>query len=238
MDKGMEAMNREKWKSLLRYLWKLGLVILVNLMILAMLSNATSAYALSKYGSTGAEVSAIQEKLIELGYYSGEVDGVFGSATKKAVIAFQKNQGLDSDGIAGKNTLAALGLSGSSSGGYGGYTQSDVDLLAAIISAEARGEPYEGQVAVGAVILNRIAHPSFPNSLSGVIYQPGAFSCLYDGGINAAVADSAYKAAREAINGSDPSGGAIYYYNPKKSTNKWIFSRQVIAVIGEHRFAV
>ena len=130
------------------------------------------------------------------------------------------------------------GSSGStgSDSGYGGFSNSEIDLLARIISAESRGEPYEGQVAVAAVILNRIEHPSFPNTLSGVIYQPGAFSCLTDGGVNAAVADSAYKAARDAINGSDPSGGAIYYYNPAKSTNKWILSRPVITVIGGHRF--
>ena len=120
--------------------------------------------------------------------------------------------------------------------GMGGYSANEVALLARIISAEARGEPYAGQVAVGAVILNRVAHPSFPNTLAGVIYQPGAFSCLDDGGVNAAVADSAYRAARDAINGSDPSGGAIYYYNPAKSTNQWIFSRPIITVIGQHRF--
>jgi N-acetylmuramoyl-L-alanine amidase len=124
----------------------------------------------------------------------------------------------------------------SSGAGQGGFSSSDVDLLAKIISAESRGEPYQGQVAVGAVILNRIEHPSFPNTLAGVIYQPGAFSCLYDGGVNAPVADSAYRAARDAINGNDPSGGAVYYYNPAKSTNKWIFSRPVITVIGNHRF--
>ncbi len=124
----------------------------------------------------------------------------------------------------------------SSGAGQGGFSSSDVDLLAKIISAESRGEPYQGQVAVGAVILNRIEHPSFPNTLAGVIYQPGAFSCLYDGGVNAPVADSAYRAARDAINGNDPSGGAVYYYNPAKSTNKWIFSRPVITVIGSHRF--
>ena len=140
--------------------------------------------------------------------------------------------------ICGTKTLAALGISSgsSSSSGYGGYTANEFNLLARIISAEARGEPYEGQVAVGAVILNRVAHPSFPNTLAGVIYQPGAFSCLNDGGVNAAVADSAYNAARDAINGWDPSGGAIYYYNPVKSTNQWIFSRPVIVTIGEHRF--
>lgn len=231
----------EKTKKVFHYLWRILVVVLVNLMILLMLWNSGAARALSKYGSTGGEVTQIQQKLQQLGYYDGSIDGIFGSGTKNAVVAFQKDQGLDADGIAGKNTLAALelgGSSGGSGGGYGGFSESDIQLLASIISAEARGEPYEGQVAVGAVIMNRISHPSFPNTLSGVIYQPGAFSCLYDGGINAPVADSAYKAAREAINGSDPSGGAIYYYNPAKTTNKWIWSREVIATIGGHRFAV
>lgn len=230
-------MKREKIKRAALYSWRILVIALINLMILLMLWSGHPAAALSKYGSTGDEVTAIQQKLQELGYSPGTVDGIYGSKTQEAVIAFQKDQGLDADGIAGKNTLAALGLT-STSGGYGGYTESDFQLLATIISAESRGEPYEGQVAVGAVIMNRIAHPSFPNTLSGVIYQPGAFSCLNDGGVNAAVADSAYQAAREAINGSDPSGGAIYYYNPKKATSKWIFSREVVAVIGNHRFAV
>ena len=194
--------------------------------------------ALSKYGSSGSEVREIQTKLKNWGYYSGSVDGVYGTETRNAVISFQKKNGLTADGICGTKTLAALGISSgsSSSSGYSGYTANEFNLLARIISAEARGEPYEGQVAVGAVILNRVAHPSFPNTLAGVIYQPGAFSCLNDGGVNAAVADSAYNAARDAINGWDPSGGAIYYYNPVKSTNQWIFSRPVIVTIGEHRF--
>lgn len=232
-------MKTEKMKKIFFTLWRVLVVLLVNVMILLMLWN-NGARALSKYGSTGGEVTQIQQKLQDLGYYGGSVDGIFGTQTKNAVISFQRDYGLAVDGIAGKNTLAALGIGeGSGSGGsYGGFSESDVQLLASIISAESRGEPYEGQVAVGAVIMNRIAHPSFPNTLSGVIYQPGAFSCLYDGGINAAVADSSYQAAREAINGSDPTGGAIYYYNPAKTTNKWIWSRQVIATIGAHRFAV
>lgn len=240
MERTGRIMKSDKTKKALLYVWRILIVALVNVMILLMLWNSGAAKALSQYGSTGSEVTQVQQKLQELGYYSGNADGIFGSQTKNAVIAFQKDSGLDADGIAGKNTLAALGVtsSGGSGGSYGGYSESDVQLLASIISAESRGEPYEGQVAVGAVIMNRIAHPSFPNTLSGVIYQPGAFSCLTDGGINAAVADSAYKAAREAINGSDPSGGAIYYYNPAKSTSKWIFSREVIATIGAHRFAV
>lgn len=233
-------MRYGKTKRTALVLWKVLIVVLVNVMIVLLVSGSTRVNALSQYGSTGGEVTAIQTKLSELGYLQGKVDGIFGSQTKDAVIRFQRDYGLTADGIVGKNTLASLGItsSGGSGGGHGGFSESDVQLLARIISAEARGEPYSGQVAVGAVIFNRIAHPSFPNTLSGVIYQPGAFSCLYDGGINAPVADSAYKAAREAINGSDPSGGAIYYYNPVKTTNKWIWSRQVIAVIGNHRFAI
>ena len=192
-----------------------------------------SAAALSKMGSRSDEVKKIQEALKNKGYYTYNVDGIFGTRTKNAVIGFQKDNGLDADGIAGPATLKALGVSGSSDGGY---SSADYELLARIISAEARGESYLGQVAVGAVILNRIEHPSFPDTLSGVIYQKGAFSCLYDGQFYEPIADSAYSAARDAINGLDPSGGAIYYYNPSTATNKWIFSRPVITTIGAHRF--
>lgn len=233
-------MKTEKKKIFVMF-WRTGVIILVNLMIMAMLLNSGGAKALSKYGSTGSEVTQIQQRLQELGYDPGTADGIYGTRAKNAVISFQRDYGLSDDGIAGPKTLEALGLSGgggSGGGNYGGFSESDIQLLAKIISAESRGEPYQGQVAVGAVIMNRIAHPSFPNTLSGVIYQEGAFSCLYDGGVNAAVADSAYQAAREAINGSDPTGGAIYYYNPAKTTNKWIWSRQVVAVIGAHNFAI
>lgn len=192
------------------------------------------ASALSKIGSRSEEVRQIQSALQSRGYYSGSIDGIFGTLTKKAVTAFQRDNGLKVDGIAGPETLKALGIGGGDS--YGGYLSSDYELLARIISAEARGEPYMGQVAVGAVVLNRIEHPSFPDTLSGVVYQKGAFSCLYDGQFYEPISDSAYKAAADALNGLDPSGGAIYYYNPKKSTNKWIFSRPVITTIGAHRF--
>ncbi len=118
----------------------------------------------------------------------------------------------------------------------GGYSDSDYRLLARIISAEARGEVYEGQVAVGGVVLNRVKHSSFPNTISGVVYQPGAFSAINDGQINQPVADSCYRAARDAINGWDASGGAIYYYNPDKTSNQWMRSRPVIKRIGRHLF--
>ena len=200
--------------------------------VILTLSFSCSAVALSRYGSVGDEVSEIQTVLKDRGYYSGSVDGIFGSATKNAVERFQRDSGLSVDGIAGKNTLSALGING----GGNGISTSDFTLLARVISAEARGEPYIGQVAVGAVILNRIEHPSFPDTLSGVIYQKGAFSCLNDGQFYEEIADSAYSAARDALNGLDPSGGAIYYYNPSTATSKWIYSRPVITTIGAHVF--
>ncbi len=205
--------------------------IIISLILILCIFSLT-AYSLSKFGSHSDEVIQIQTKLKRWGYYDGEIDGIFGSGTKKAVILFQKKNGLVADGIAGSKTLAAMGISGSSSGN----SSSDYDLLARIISAEARGEPYIGQVAVGAVVLNRIEHPSFPDTMSGVIYQKGAFSCLYDGQFYEPISSSAYKAATDALNGLDPSGGAIYYYNPKIATSKWIFSRPVITTIGDHRF--
>ncbi|WP_407657465.1 spore cortex-lytic enzyme [Massiliimalia timonensis] len=189
--------------------------------------------ALSSMGSRGPEVKAIQQELKDRGLYKGSVDGIYGQQTKDAVIKFQKQKGLSADGIAGPQTLKKLGIS---IGTVPSANETNVNLLARIISAEARGEPYTGQVAVGAVILNRVEHPSFPDTLSGVIYQPGAFTAITDGQFNEPIADSAYSAARDALNGSDPSGGAIYYYNPKKTNNKWIRSRPVIKMIGNHLF--
>ena len=211
----------------------LALAVLFALNILVIcLAQAAQAAAYQR-GSTGSTVKQIQTKLKSWGYYSGSVDGVYGSATEKAVRAFQKKNGLTVDGKAGPQTLKAMGISAGSAASSGG---GDAALLARLISAEARGEPYSGQVAVGAVVLNRMKHPSFPNTMSGVIYQPGAFSCLQDGQFNQPVADSCYRAARDAMNGWDPSGGAIYYFNPATATSKWIWSRPLLVVIGKHRF--
>ncbi len=208
--------------------------LLVFSLLTFLVLKESQASALSKFGSTGSEVTQIQQKLSNLGYYSGSIDGVYGSETKRAVTNFQRDYGLTADGIAGSKTLNALGIS-SSSGSYG-FTESEISLLARTISAESRGEPYQGQVAVGAVILNRIEHPSFPNTMAGVIYQNGAFSCIDDGQIAEDVYESSKKAAIDALNGWDPSGGAIYYYNPKTATNRWIRSRPVIVTIGAHIF--
>lgn len=200
--------------------------------------NEESSYAVSKLGSTGDEVKSIQRKLSSLGYYKGNIDGIYGQQTKSAVTSFQRNCGITVDGICGKQTLLYLGLGSGTSSNTTSYSNSDVELLAKVISAEARGESYEGQVAVGAVILNRVKHPSFPDSISGVVYQNGAFSCVNDSNWYAEVASSAKRAAIDAINGWDPSGGAIYYFNPKKTNDAFMHSRPVVKIIGDHYFCL
>ena len=200
----------------------------LNILIISLVQAGAVSY---RKGSSGQAVSQIQTKLQSRGYYSGAIDGIYGSKTTAAVRQFQQASGLTVDGIAGPATLAKLGISSAGAG-----RTNDVNLLARLISAEARGEPYVGQVAVGAVVLNRIEHPAFPNTLSGVIYQSGAFTCITDGQFDKPVADSAYKAAQDAINGWDPTGGAIYYFNPATATSSWIWSRPLIVTIGKHRF--
>lgn len=199
--------------------------------------------ALSKYGSRGQEVRTIQTKLKRWGYYTGSVDGIYGSGTLAAVKKFQRKNGLTVDGIAGKRTLEAMGIfssssssSGGSSSSSGSTNSSDLNLLSRVVYGEARGEPYSGQVAVAAVVLNRVKSSSFPNSISGVVYQKGAFDAVTDGQINMSPNDTAKKAAQDALNGWDPSYGAIYYFNPSTATNKWIWSRPLTVTIGKHRF--
>lgn len=191
-------------------------------------------------GSRGDEVRTVQSKLKRWGYYDGSVDGIFGPLTEKAVKKFQKNNGLTADGIVGAKTAAALGMnitaSSSGSSSANSSNSNNVYLLARLIYGEARGEPYKGQVAVGAVVLNRVESSSFPNTISGVIYQSGAFSVVADGQINLAPDATSLKAARDALNGWDPTNGCIYYYNPAKTSNRWIKSRPVMLTIGEHVF--
>lgn len=213
-------------------------IIMLNVFLIGLVANLSgtgSIMTLSKYGSRGNEVRQIQTRLKELGYNPGTIDGIYGTNTQNAVKAFQRDKGLSVDGIAGPKTLKALGISSGSSSNAG-YTQNDINLLARIISAESRGESYTGQVAIGAVVLNRVEHPSFPDTIAGVIYQPGAFTAITDGQFNEPVAESSVRAAKEALNGSDPTGGAIYYYNPDKTSNEWIRSRPVIVRIGNHLF--
>lgn len=201
-----------------------------------LLFKETAVYATTRYGSRGDEVKTLQKKLKELGYYNDSVDGIYGKNTQTAVKKFQKNVGISSDGIAGPTTLLYLGLGGTTSTNNTTYSNADVELLAKVISAEARGESYEGQVAVGAVILNRVRHPSFPNSISGVVYQQGAFSCVNDSNWYKPVSETSKRAAKDVLNGWDPSGGAIYYFNPDKTNDKFMHSRPVVKVIGNHKF--
>ena len=217
-----------------RLILAVAIVFTVNIFIIALAQ--TAAADLYKKGSSGEVVTQVQTRLKNWGYYFGSVDGVYGSKTEEAVRYFQRKNGLNVDGQVGNQTLAALGLNPSGTVSAGQNQSGDLYLLARLISAEARGEPYVGQVAVGAVVLNRVEHPSFPNSISGVIYQPGAFSCLDDGQFDQPIAESAYRAAQEALDGSDPSGGAIYYFNPVTATSAWIWSRPLIVQIGKHRF--
>ncbi len=190
---------------------------------------------LSKLGSRGDEVRKIQTKLKSLGFFNGTVDGIYGVKTQSAVRQFQKSVGITADGIAGSKTLLYMGLGGSSSGS-GGFSSSDIYLLAKVIAAEARGESYTGQVAVGAVVLNRVDSASFPDTIAGVVYQKGAFSAVTDSNWSVSPDSTSKKAAQDAINGWDPSGGALYYYNPAKTSNKWIRTRPVITTIGKHLF--
>ncbi len=193
-------------------------------------------YALSKYGSRSDEVRQIQTKLKRWGYYNGNIDGIYGSQTLEAVKWFQSKNGLQVDGIAGPKTLAAMGINSSTSNTNGGYSNSDLNLLAHLVYAEARGESYTGQVAVASVVLNRVKNSSFPNTVAGVIYQRGAFSVVADGQINLTPNQTAIAAAQDAINGWDPTYGAIYYFNPNTATSGWIWSRPLTVVIGNHRF--
>ena len=230
--------TKNEFRSKKQVFWQIVAIILVNVLVITAIAYTygESAQTLSQLGSRGQEVRQIQSKLRELGLYSGSIDGIYGTATQKAVRQFQKNCGLTADGIAGRKTLLYLGLGSGGSSSTGGYSSSDVYLLARIIGAEARGESYVGQVAVGAVVLNRVRHSSFPDTIAGVVYQSGAFSAVRDSNWNVPPDDTAKKAARDAINGWDPTGGAIYYYNPAKTSNQWIRTRPVVTTIGRHVF--
>ncbi len=214
------------------------LVFIVFLMYNAFIRNDLNhVEALSKYGSRGDEVTQIQAKLKRWGYYNGNIDGIYGTKTLNAVKYFQRKNGLTVDGVAGPKTLAAMGIMQSSNNsGSAVSNTNDLNLLARLIYAESRGEPYAGQVAVGAVVLNRVKSSSFPNTVSGVIYQTGAFSVVSDGQINLSPNETAKKAAQDALNGWDPSYGAIYYYNPNTATSAWIWSRPQTVQIGNHKF--
>ena len=221
---------------------KIGILLMLAVMLFVsynLVFRNAEVEALSKYGSRGEEVRKIQTKLKRWGYYSGNIDGIYGSGTLAAVKKFQQKNGLTVDGIAGKKTLEAMGIfnsSSNSSTSSSNVSSSNLNLLSRVVYGEARGESYTGQVAVAAVVLNRVKNSAFPNTISGVVYQAGAFDCVSDGQINLTPNESAKKAAQDALNGWDPTYGAIYYFNPATATNKWIWSRPMTVTIGKHRF--
>lgn len=219
----------------------LAILTLATVLIALVAPQANAAVV--KVGSTGATVRTIQTKLKRWGYYTGSVDGIFGSKTKAAVQYFQRKNGLTADGIVGNATAKAMGitLSGTTSSGSttaSNVSNSDLYLLSCCVYGEARGESYTGKVAVAAVVLNRVKSNKFPNSISGVIYQQGAFTCVSDGQINMGTNDECTRAAQDALNGWDPSGGALYYFNPATATSKWIWSRPQLITIGKHIFCL
>ena len=221
------------------------LSIILALLIVCCCAIPARGATILEVGSRGSDVIKVQNRLIQWGYLNGAADGRYGEATRNAVLRFQRNNGLTADGRVGASTAAAMGvtLSGSSSAATTAssstsYVSSDHRLLAKLVYAEARGESYKGQVAVAAVVLNRVASSSFPNTVSGVIYQSGAFSCVSNGSINNTPDSSCIRAALDALNGWDPTGGCLYYYNAKTAQDKWIFSRTVQTVIGNHSFAI
>ena len=222
---------RRRGRSAARIIAAAAVVVCIAVFVFPIASGASY-----RKGDTGQMVSEIQTRLKNWGYYTGEVDGIFGSETDKAVRYFQKRNGLTVDGIVGRQTLAALGIRDTANSGSSSYS-SEIQLLARTIAAEGRGESYLGQVAIGAVIMNRVEHPSFPNTISGVIYQSGAFEAVLNGHIwETPVPSECTRAAVEAYNGYDPTYGCLYYYNPAKTSNKWMISKPVYMVIGSHYF--
>ncbi len=211
-------------------------VVICLAVALALCLTAAHAQGAIAWGSRGQEVVKIQQRLIQWGYLTGSADGIYGQSTYNAVILFQKRNGLKADGVVGPATLAALGLPAGAAAASAG--ESEIYLLARLVHGEARGEPYVGKVAVAAVVLNRVRSAAFPNTISGVIYQSGAFDCVKDGQINLTPDSDSIRAARDAMNGWDPSGGCLYYYNPVTSTSDWIWTREVRLAIGNHNFAV
>ena len=213
---------------------------MLGLAVLLTLALTARAATVLEVGSSGAAVTKVQQKLIQWGYLSGTADGKYGEKTRAAVVAFQRKNGLTADGRVGPATAKAMGvtLSGGATAASAGVISADHRLLSRLVYAEARGESYKGQVAVAAVVLNRVSSASFPNTISGVIYQSGAFSCVSNGSINNTPDATAIRAARDALNGWDPTGGCLYYYNPKATSDQWIRTRTVKTVIGNHRFAV
>lgn len=213
------------------------MLILFFLLLVQLFSTSYKKPALSYYGSSGDEVIKIQKKLSQWDYYSDAIDGIYGDKTFRAVKRFQSRNNLSVDGIAGPETLSALGITSSNNSSSNGSYENNVNLLSRLVHGEARGESYTGMVAVAAVVLNRVSDSNFPKTIAGVIYQSGAFDAVSDGQINLSPDKQSIKAARDALNGWDPTHGCLYYWNPSTATSKWVWSRDIITQIGKHVFA-
>ncbi|MFW5787684.1 MAG: spore cortex-lytic enzyme [Bacillota bacterium] len=239
----MEKLIKKHYKAV-----SLCLVLITLFVFGIFIYNTRAEKSLLFWGSRNNDVLVLQRKLREWGYYEGVIDGVYGRDTWVAVREFQSKNGLRADGLVGPQTWAALGYE------YGGRENprsqpaqavtsgsvdrsNNVEMIARLIHAEARGEPYTGQVAVGAVLLNRVESPAFPNSISRVIYQPLAFESVANGQFNLPPTEENKRAARAAINGWDPTYGSLFFWNPSKPVNKWIWSRSTVRTIGSHVFA-
>ncbi|MVP01966.1 MULTISPECIES: cell wall hydrolase [Paenibacillus] len=209
---------------------KLPIVLSAAVCAVGFASAAPSVSAMSLSTGTQSEhVLDLQERLDALGYFNAGVTGYYGAVTKDSVAKFQRAYGLPADGQADSRTIAKLKQTAA--------PQTDaLEQMARIIYAEARGESYQGQVAIGAVVINRVQSNSFPDSIPGVIHQRGQFSAVRDGQYAMKPNASAYQAARAALNGSDPTSGALFYYNPDIATSAWSKARPAKTVIGNHVF--
>jgi N-acetylmuramoyl-L-alanine amidase len=225
----------------------LSLLVFLLIVVGIYINESQAAKSVLYWGSNNNDVGILQMKLRQWGYYEGAVDYVYGPETAEAVKEFQGKNGLRIDGIVGRQTWGALGYEmreniptqrKAEAATASKVSRGDeAQLIARLIHAEARGEPYEGQVSVGAVLLNRVEDPAFPNSVSGVIYQPLAFESVANGQFNRAPTGENLKAARSALNGWDPVYGATFFWNPSKPVNEWIWSRDIVRTIGSHVFA-
>lgn len=227
------AIFREIFMVVSKKIWVVAIMIVFCLIGSLSLSVIPTRKVENVYAETTySQNKAIQQKLKDLGYYNGAIDGTMNWETTQAIKAFQFDYGVEQTGTVGPKTASLLGIN------LNDQSNNDLYLLAKCVYAEARGEPYVGQVAVAAVILNRVKHPDFPNTIYGVVYQPWAFTAVYDGQIGYEPNETAYQAAQDALNGWDPTYGCIFYYNPATATSQWIFSREIVVTIGRHVFCM
>lgn len=231
-DETINSSKNQKSQILRKNIVITFLILLISFISVASIAISGNMTQSPVVTANVANTRIAQARLAELGYFEGEIDGIFDQDTISAIKSYQKDNNLSQTGNLDSTTAAAIGVTDNT------QANTDLYLLAKLIHSEARGEPYEGQVAVGAVVLNRVDDAGFPNTLQGVIYQPWAFTALHDGQFSLEPNSTAYQAAQDALNGWDPTYGCVYYYNPQTATSSWIFSREIIVTIGRHVFCI